>query len=184
MDRHFSGSLAIAALLALSTAVHAPASEQRKLPVDGGTVTSGIGWRPDPFGSGRMLFHRGIDISVPSGTPVYPTQDGYVFYAGPYGAYGTAVAIAHGSGYLTLYGHNSKALVQPGQWVDTKTVIALSGNTGRSTGPHVHYEVRQHQGKDRVRQDQVIQAMKENIEAGMDALARNPLPPPGTDEGV
>lgn len=157
---------------------------QRKLPVESGTVTSGVGWRPDPFGSGKFFFHRGIDISVPTGTPVYATQAGYVFFSGQYGAYGNLVAVAHGAGFLTLYGHNSKVLVQPGQWVETNTVIALSGNTGRSTGPHVHYEVRQHTGKERAQQDRVIEAMKRNIEAGMSALASNPVPLPREDEGV
>lgn len=162
----------------------ANAAAQRKSPVDSGTVTSGIGWRPDPFGSGKMIFHRGIDISVPTGTPVYATQAGYVFFAGQHGGYGNLVAVAHGSGFLTLYGHNSKVLVQPGQWVDTRTAIALSGNTGRSTGPHVHYEVRRHSGREKEQQDQVIEAMRRNIEVGMDALARNPLPLPREDEGV
>ncbi|SNB47860.1 M23 family metallopeptidase [Geobacter sp. DSM 9736] len=115
----------------------------RRSPVDGGTVTSGVGWRVDPFGSGRMVYHNGYDIAVPTGTPVYPTQVGTVYFAGQYKGYGNLVAIQHGEGYVTFYGHNAEVLVKVGQQVDCNTVIALAGSTGRSTGPHVHYEIRQ-----------------------------------------
>ncbi|AJE04276.1 M23 family metallopeptidase [Geobacter pickeringii] len=125
----------------------------RRLPVDGGTITSGIGWRPDPFGSGRMVYHHGVDIAVPEGTSVYPTQTGTVIYAGLYKGYGNLVAIDHGNGYITIYGHNASVRVKAGDRVDEKTVIALSGNTGRSTGPHVHYEVRQIPVSDRQRRE-------------------------------
>lgn len=125
------------------TSVTAAASTERRWPVDGGSITSGIGWRPDPFGSGRMVYHHGVDIAVPEGTPVHPTQIGTVIFAGPYKGYGNLVVIDHGNGYETIYGHNSSLLVKPGDRVDQQTVIALSGNTGHSTGPHVHYEVRQ-----------------------------------------
>ena len=128
-----------------------------------GRVTSGIGWRPDPFGSGRTVYHYGVDISVPVGTPVHPTQQGYVLFAGPLGTYGYAVAIAHGEGYVSMYGHNSEVTVRPGQWVDTDSVIALSGNTGRSTGPHLHYEVRRVTGPRKELQDQFIKEMMERI---------------------
>jgi murein DD-endopeptidase MepM/ murein hydrolase activator NlpD len=114
----------------------------RQSPVDNGVLTSGAGWRIDPFGSGRKVYHKGYDIAVPVGTPVYPVEEGTVFFAGPYGAYGNLVAIDHGNGYLTYYGHNSEVRVQVGQVVDTATVVALSGSTGHSTGPHVHYEMR------------------------------------------
>jgi murein DD-endopeptidase MepM/ murein hydrolase activator NlpD len=130
-----------------------------------GRVTSGIGWRPDPFGSGRTVYHHGVDISVPVGTPVHPTQQGYVFFAGQLKNYGYAVAIAHGEGYVSFYGHNSQVCVQPGQWVDTASVIALSGNTGRSTGPHVHYEVRRTTGLQKEQQEQFIRETMERIAA-------------------
>jgi murein DD-endopeptidase MepM/ murein hydrolase activator NlpD len=120
-----------------------PVSAERKSPVDGGVLTSSPGMRLDPFGSGRMVMHNGWDIAVPAGTPVYPTQEGMVYFAGQYKGYGNLVAIEHGKGYITLYGHNSEILVTPGMYVTSKTAIARSGNTGRSTGPHVHYEVRQ-----------------------------------------
>jgi murein DD-endopeptidase MepM/ murein hydrolase activator NlpD len=120
--------------------VASPAARQS--PVDNGVVTSGVGWRLDPFGSGRQVYHSGYDIAVPAGTPVHPTQSGTVFFSGPYHGYGNLVGIDHGNGYLTYYGHNSVILAKPGEKVDTDTVIALSGNTGRSTGPHVHYEMK------------------------------------------
>lgn len=123
------------------------ASQAARLsPVDSGVITSGVGWRLDPFGSGRQVYHSGYDISVPAGTPVHPTQVGTVFFSGPYRGYGNLVGIDHGNGYLTFYGHNSLLLAKPGDKVDTDSVIALSGNTGHSTGPHVHYEMRRFPG--------------------------------------
>lgn len=139
-------------------------SAARQSPVDGGTVTSGVGWRLDPFGSGRMVWHNGYDIAVPTGTPVHPTQAGIVYFAGPYKGYGNLVAIEHGKGYISLYGHNSEILVRPGQEVDTSTVIALSGNTGRSTGPHVHYEIRQLPKLAKQRQEELKQDLKSVVE--------------------
>ena len=137
----------------------------RTLPVKG-QVTSGVGWRLDPFGSGRTVYHHGVDISAPVGTPVHPTQQGYVLFAGPLRGYGLTVAVAHGDGYLTFYGHNSEITVSPGQWVDTDAVIALSGNSGRSTGPHVHYEVRRLTGSDRERQEEFIRETMERLADG------------------
>jgi len=138
---------------------------ERTSPVDNGRITSGIGWRPDPFGSGRMVYHRGFDIAVPEGTPVYSVKEGTVYYAGPYKGYGNLVAIDHGNGYMTLYGHNTSVKVVRGQRVDSKTVIALSGNTGRSTGPHVHYEVRQVAGYDKQRLAQLRSELKSVVES-------------------
>jgi murein DD-endopeptidase MepM/ murein hydrolase activator NlpD len=115
----------------------------RTSPVDGGVITSGVGWRLDPFGSGRKLYHNGYDIAVPVGTRVYPVETGTVYFAGPFRGYGELVAVDHGNGYVTIYGHNSQLLVKPGDRVETTTVLALSGSSGRSTGPHVHYELRQ-----------------------------------------
>jgi murein DD-endopeptidase MepM/ murein hydrolase activator NlpD len=142
----------------------------RQSPVDGGTVTSGVGWRVDPFGSGRMVYHSGWDIAIPSGSPVYPTQDGTVYFAGSYKGYGNLVAIRHGQGFISLYGHNSRILVLAGQEVDTKTVIALSGNTGRSTGPHLHYEVRQLPGYEREQRDEMTATLKKAVEKSVDGL--------------
>jgi len=142
----------LAAAVILSVLLPHCASAARKSPVDGGTITSGVGWRLDPFGSGRMAYHNGYDIAVPVGTPVYPVEAGTVYFAGTYKGYGEMVAVDHHNGYVTIYGHNTAVRVKPGQTVDTTTVLALSGNTGRSTGPHVHYEVRQIPGYDKQRQ--------------------------------
>lgn len=106
-----------------------------------GPVTSGVGWRVDPFGSGRLVFHKGIDIAVPEGTPVRATRGGRVAHAGIHGGHGFTVIVEHDDGGKTLYGHNSALKVRPGERLEAGAVVALSGNTGRSTGPHVHYEV-------------------------------------------
>ena len=110
------------------------------LPVENGVVTSGVGWRVDPFGSGKLNFHRGIDIAVPVGTPVRATRKGRIVFAGARRGYGATVIVEHANGDRTLYGHNSTVRVRTGDLVDSGTVVALSGNTGRSTGPHVHFE--------------------------------------------
>ena len=146
----------------------------RQSPVDNGTVTSGVGWRLDPFGSGRMMYHNGYDIAVPAGTPVHPTQAGTVYFAGPYKGYGNLVAVEHGKGFVTFYGHNSEVLVKPGQNVDTDTIIALSGSTGRSTGPHVHYEVRQLPARQqKERQEQLAAQLKTAVTGRVDQLVEN-----------
>lgn len=110
------------------------------LPVENGVITSGVGLRVDPFGSGKLVFHRGIDIAVPVGTPVKATRKGQVVFAGDRRGYGFTVIVEHSNGDRTLYGHNSMVRVSPGDQVESGTVLAFSGNTGRSTGPHVHFE--------------------------------------------
>ncbi len=112
------------------------------LPVNG-PITSGVGWRVDPFGSNKLVYHRGIDIAVPVGTPVRATRGGRVVYAGLHGGHGLAVIVAQDDGGRTLYGHNSELVVRPGERIEPGAVIARSGNSGRSTGPHVHFEVLQ-----------------------------------------
>jgi murein DD-endopeptidase MepM/ murein hydrolase activator NlpD len=87
-------------------------------------------------------YHTGLDIAVPEGTEVHATADGVVVYAGNGGGYGLVVYLQHADGFMTVYGHNSKLLVAAGQTVQAGQTIALSGSTGYSTGPHVHYEVR------------------------------------------
>lgn len=90
---------------------------------------------------GRM--HEGIDIAVPIGTPVKATRSGRVTISGWVGAYGYAVYIDHGDGVSSRYAHNSRLLVRPGEYVNQGQTIALSGSTGQSTGPHVHFEIRE-----------------------------------------
>lgn len=94
-----------------------------------------------PFGPRWGRMHEGIDIAIPIGNSVHAAADGKVAYGGWINGYGWAVIIDHGGGYRTLYGHNSKVLVTGGDRVKQGQVIAKSGNTGRSTGPHVHFEV-------------------------------------------
>lgn len=118
--------------------------------------------------------HNGWDIAVPTGTPVHPTQEGTVYFAGQYKGYGNLVAIEHGKGYISLYGHNSEILVKPGAYVTPKTVIALSGNTGRSTGPHIHYEVRQLPASfQKKREAELTAQLKESVTAQLDQLVEN-----------
>ena len=105
-----------------------------------GKITSHLGWRKNPFGGGYE-FHSGIDIYAPQGSKVRATADGVVVFAGWYGDYGKTVIIRHPSGYLTLYAHLSKIDVREGQRVKAGDVVGRVGSTGRSTGPHLHYEV-------------------------------------------
>lgn len=106
-----------------------------------GMVTSGFGMRRSPF-SGRPTMHEGIDIAARTGTPVYATADGIVSRSETVAGYGKLVVIDHGYGFQTFYAHNSQNHVKVGQRVKRGEKIAAVGNTGASTGSHVHYEVR------------------------------------------
>jgi murein DD-endopeptidase MepM/ murein hydrolase activator NlpD len=106
-----------------------------------GWVTSPFGNRTSPF-SGILKFHEGIDIAAQTGTPVTAPADGVVVRAGFSTGYGNVVEISHGYGIMTLYGHNSRLNVKAGQRVKRGDVISYVGDTGSSTGPHLHYEVR------------------------------------------
>jgi murein DD-endopeptidase MepM/ murein hydrolase activator NlpD len=106
-----------------------------------GVLRSSFGGRPDPF-SGEGAFHAGIDLSAPTGTSVHVSADGVVVSARWSGSYGKLVVVDHGNGLQTYYAHLSSLLVIPGEEVRRGQVIALSGSTGRATGPHMHYEVR------------------------------------------
>lgn len=105
-------------------------------------VSSGFGNRTDPFTGGRA-YHAGLDFPAPKGTIVLSAGYGQVTFVGERSGYGNTVEITHGSGLVTRYGHLSAFLVKQGQVVDTGTPIARVGSTGRSTGPHLHFEVRQ-----------------------------------------
>ena len=106
-----------------------------------GRLTSGFGWRRNPMGGGGSEMHRGVDIAAPSGTLIRATGGGTVVFSAWSGAYGNKVIIDHGMGIRSLYAHNSTNLVQVGDEVSRGDTIARVGSTGRSTGPHVHYEV-------------------------------------------
>lgn len=106
-----------------------------------GTISSPFGPRIHPI-YGVPSFHTGIDIAVPEGTPVRAAAAGTVTFAGWHEGFGVLVVIDHGNGYESFYAHLSKLLVGAGQSVSAGDVIALSGNTGLSTGPHLHFEVR------------------------------------------
>ena len=106
-----------------------------------GWVTSGFGSRKSPF-TARRTMHSGIDISTKTGTPMKAPADGIVAYADVKGAYGNVLVIDHGNGFNTFYGHCSKLLKKVGDRVKRGDIIAAVGNTGRSTGSHLHYEVR------------------------------------------
>ncbi|MDX2112771.1 MAG: M23 family metallopeptidase [Alphaproteobacteria bacterium] len=110
-------------------------------PLPGGKPQSGFGHRYDPF-TNRLAFHAGLDLAGPDGAKVRSTADGVVAYSGWNGAYGNMIEIDHGRGISTRYGHLSKLRVVPGQQVNRGDWIGVQGSTGRSTGPHLHYEVR------------------------------------------
>jgi murein DD-endopeptidase MepM/ murein hydrolase activator NlpD len=109
------------------------------LPVKGWLSTP-FGYRASPF-TGAREFHEGIDVAAGSGTPIRVTAAGTVRFAGGLGTYGNVVVVDHGYGFTTLYAHNSANRVRAWQHVDRGEVIAYVGSTGRTTGPHVHYEV-------------------------------------------
>ena len=104
-------------------------------------LNSGFGARNDPLNR-RTGIHEGIDLGAPFGSPIYATGDGVVEFAGPGDGYGLLIEINHGNGVTTRYAHLSRIKVKEGQKVTRQTVIGMLGNTGRSTGPHLHYEVR------------------------------------------
>ena len=106
-----------------------------------GAVNSGYGIRPDPF-TGLPAFHEGVDISTARSEPVLATADGVVLKSGWAGEYGKSIRLAHGDRYETLYGHLEETLVTEGQTVHRGDRVGLVGSTGRSTAPHLHYEVR------------------------------------------
>ncbi len=106
-----------------------------------GWLTSAFGKRIDPF-TGKNVFHNGIDIAASSGNPIKATADGFVSHVKREKIGGNVVIISHGGGYTTVYCHLSKFKVKPGQKVKREDIIGLIGQTGKSLGPHLHYEVR------------------------------------------
>ncbi len=112
-----------------------------RMPVEGSALTSSYGMRTHPVLGGRRQ-HKGVDLAMPVGTPVYATADGVIGRADWFSSYGLYVAIEHGGNIQTRYGHMSRLNVAAGQQVKKGDVIGYVGTTGRSTGPHLHYEVR------------------------------------------
>jgi murein DD-endopeptidase MepM/ murein hydrolase activator NlpD len=110
-------------------------------PTEGARITSDFGPRRDPFRRGSGM-HEGVDLAAPSGTPIYATAEGLVVFAGRQRGYGNVVKIRHAFGFETVYAHLRKSRVQLGQRVERGARIADMGSTGRSTGSHLHYEVR------------------------------------------
>lgn len=115
------------------------AATPNRKPVQG-FFSHGYGWRKDPF-TGAREFHHGVDIVASTGTPVIAPADGVVTRARRMQGYGKMVHLSHGYGMATRYGHMSEILVRPGQRVRRGDVLGRVGSTGRSTGPHLHYEV-------------------------------------------
>ena len=109
-------------------------------PINHGWISSEYGMRTDPF-NGKREFHSGMDLAGKLGTKVHAVASGVVTWAGDRYGYGKLVEINHGNGYVTRYGHNEKVLVKVGETVKKGQIISLMGSTGRSTGPHVHFEV-------------------------------------------
>ncbi len=120
-----------------------------------GELSSNFGWRRDPF-TGQRAWHAGVDIAAQEGSPVRAAMDGVVSFSGQKGGYGNVVIVDHGGGVQSVYGHNKANGVMEGQAVKAGQVIAQVGQTGRSTGPHLHFEIRRN------------------------AVAVNPLDPGGT----
>ena len=112
-----------------------------RMPVEGVRFTSGFGMREHPVLGGQRQ-HKGIDLAAPVGTPIYAAADGLVSKAEWFSGYGLYVSLEHGGELQTRYGHMSRINVSAGQQVHKGDVIGFVGSTGRSTGPHLHYEVR------------------------------------------
>jgi len=132
-------------LVALETLLQQDRLDKRMLPsvapVKSSWYSSNFGWRLDPF-TGKNALHEGVDYMVPEGTPIYASAGGVVVFAGLHPQYGNMVEIDHGNQIITRYAHASRVLVQVGEVVRSGHEIARVGSTGRSTGNHLHFEVR------------------------------------------
>ncbi|WP_374407575.1 M23 family metallopeptidase [Pelagerythrobacter sp.] len=123
--------------VAVATGIAIPS----RMPLEGARMTSDYGMRTHPVLGGRRA-HTGIDLAAPTGTPVYATADGLVSRADRFSSYGLFISIEHGANLQTRFAHLSKLAVADGQRVKKGDLIGYVGSTGRSTGPHLHYEVR------------------------------------------
>lgn len=143
-DREFSELFA--SWRSIDNGYEAPAPATRvsipsRMPLDAATMTSTYGMRTHPVLGGRRN-HNGVDLAQPTGTPVYATADGFVSRAEPFSSYGNYIQIEHGGELQTRYAHLSGYAVATGEQVVKGQLIGYVGSTGRSTGPHLHYEVR------------------------------------------
>lgn len=136
-----AGRSPLSAAARAAAGISGPLSIPSRTPLDGLTMTSGFGMRNHPILGGARA-HTGIDLAAPIGTPVYATADGTVSKAAWFGGYGLYVQLEHGNKLETRYGHLSRLSVADGQQVRKGDIIGYVGTTGRSTGPHLHYEVR------------------------------------------
>lgn len=111
------------------------------IPITGAAISSGFGWRVHPI-TGERKLHKGVDFAAPTGTPIFAAADGVVSYAGwSNDGYGNVVEVRHENGELTLYAHTNRVYVSKGQTINKGQAIAEVGSTGRSTGPHLHFEI-------------------------------------------
>ena len=136
--------LSVLEVLLMSRSLHERVMPSGK-PIDEGWLSSRYGKRSDPF-TGKQDFHKGLDFAGKKGADVLAVGDGVVSWSGRRQGYGKLIEINHGNGYVTRYGHNQHHLVEVGETVKKGQQIAMMGSTGRSTGPHVHFEVL-HNGK-------------------------------------
>jgi murein DD-endopeptidase MepM/ murein hydrolase activator NlpD len=142
MDRHERGKDEGAGPTAASTSLSPATSSPRAFfpPVFSGRISSTFGLREDPL-SGEERFHKGTDIAAPAGTPIRAVAAGKVVFSGQAGGYGNLVTVEHADGTMTRYAHTAENLVSTGEQVAAGQKIALVGSSGRSTGPHLHFEV-------------------------------------------
>jgi murein DD-endopeptidase MepM/ murein hydrolase activator NlpD len=136
-----SGRSPLSAAARAAAGISGPISIPSRTPLDGLTMTSNFGMRVHPV-LGGMRAHKGIDLSAPVGTPIHATADGVVGKAAWFGGYGLYVQLEHGNDLETRYGHMSRLNVAEGQHIHKGDIVGYVGTTGRSTGPHLHYEVR------------------------------------------
>jgi murein DD-endopeptidase MepM/ murein hydrolase activator NlpD len=144
------------------------------LPLTTAEVTSPYGLRPDPFGGGSIEMHPGTDFRAPIGTPVHASAAGTVTAANNEAGYGMMVEVQHAFGYITRYAHLSRVDVAVGQIVDRDDILGLVGDTGRSTGPHLYWQIIEN-GKAIDPVDFAVTAY-----AAYEALGQQPMPPAGT----
>jgi len=135
------GRSPLSAAARAAAGISGPVSIPSRTPLDGLTMTSNFGMRVHPV-LGGLRAHKGIDLSAPVGTPIHATADGVVGKAAWFGGYGLYVQLEHGDDLETRYGHMSRLNVAEGQHIHKGDIVGYVGTTGRSTGPHLHYEVR------------------------------------------